>query len=116
MSAAATPHRFQAFANRFTSEVIPAPTSLADIRQWAQAFVLAAVREMAKEALAGPEKKAAVLAALDEVVTNLVAVLPMPTWLAFFVKPALTALLKRELRNVAETLIEAILNDQRGNL
>jgi hypothetical protein len=88
-------------------------TTLNDVRQLAFAYLIAAVRAAAKEAISGPEKKAAVLAGLDIIVDRLFDALPWPAYL-FVLRPFVLSLVKNELRRVAETAIEAILADQRG--
>jgi hypothetical protein len=87
--------------------------SVNDVRESAFAYLISAVRAAAKEAISGPEKKAAVLAGLDIVVDRLFDALPWPAYL-FLLKPFVLSLVKNELRRVAETAIEAILADQRG--
>jgi hypothetical protein len=83
--------------------------SLADIRQFAFDYLLTAVRAATKEALAGAEKKEAVLRGLEFVVDSLVAGLSWSPWL-LWLKPLLATLLKKEMLRAADTLIEAYLN------
>jgi hypothetical protein len=102
--------RFIDFTNAFAAGPI---RGLGDVRLWGYAYLMAAVREAAKEALEGPEKKAAVLAGLDLVIDRLLAAIPYPFWLAWL-RLIVAGLLKTELHRMAEQAIEAILHFQRG--